>query len=440
MSAVPKPTTKQQRSDWAYVLGIAGVSVTDTVLQLWLIFFFVPPPDRGITLVSPQTFGLAILLGRLAEALANPVAGFVSDRLGRPQWFLLGGALAFGLSSALLFLLPTPGESERNTILLFGLLIVALIGQACYGIPYLGLLPRVAPDGARRLKITSLQALFILLGVFAGQVASGGVLKLLNNDLALTVTLFFGAALSLMLIPLTMLRDVDAPANANRFSLGEIFAVLRRNPGFRAIITAQALFWLGFNMVRSVVVYYVTVLLRRPETEVAIYLGSIFLVTLPSLLLVRYLVARIGKRRMMMVATGMFAVLLPLLSTIGSSVGPLSAQNWALLLLSLSGFPLAVFSAVPNPMVAEEVDRDTLATGISKGALFFGLQGLTVKISVGLAGALLGYLLANFGYSQTQPLGIQLVGPIAGVLALGATVAYSFYPRDEPAQQGKAQV
>lgn len=426
-STAPAESSSRQPSDWTYLVGIGGYAVLDTVLQLWLIFFFIPPPDQGSPLVDPQTFGLAILVGRTAEALMSPVAGFSSDRLGKPWLFLLGGALIFGLSSILLFFLPVPGDSTRNTLLLFILLPIGLLGQASYIVPYLGLLPRVALDSVRRIRLTNSQALLILTGVFTGQVVSGLVLKTLGN-LPLTVTLFFSLAVGLMLLPLVRVRSLQTQGSG--FAFLEIAGILRRNRGFRALVAAQGLFWLGFNMVRSVVVYYVTVLLGGSAGDVALYLGAIFVVTLPSLVLIRFLVPIVGKRRMMMTATGMLALILPLLSTIGLNVGPLPAQAWAFGLLGLSGFPLAILSAVPNPMVAEQVDGDAAVTGQNKSALFFGVQALAIKISAGLAGALLGFLLANFGYSQANPLGIQLVGPIAGLLAMAATIAYSFYPEE----------
>ncbi len=425
-AAQPTPSA---RSDWTYVSGVGGYSVLDTVLQLWLIYFFVPPPERGSPLVDAQTFGLAVWVGRSVEALAHPAAGFVSDRWGKPWRLMLAGALAFGLGSTALFWLPEAGQTLQNRRLLFALLPLALIGQATYAVPYLGLLPKLALDPQRRLELSNAQALIILVGVLVGQVGSGVALNALGNNLPLTVTIFFGAAMLLLWLPWLTIRNLATDGADQPFSPRELLAIVQRNPGFRSIVVAQGLFWWGFNLVRSVVIYEVTVLLGRPEAEVAFYLGGIFLVTLPSLAVTRVLVSRLGKRRLMLVATGLFAVLFPLLSTIGMSVGPLSAPVWAWLLLASSGFPLAILSAIPNAMVADEVDRDAQATGQNKAALFFGMQGLIVKLSAGLAGALLGYLLAQFGYSQVQPLGIQLVGPISGLLMLGALFAYSTYPQ-----------
>jgi glycoside/pentoside/hexuronide:cation symporter, GPH family len=351
--------------------------------------------------------------------------------LGKPWLFLVFGTVAFGSCGIALFYSAAPGETLRNTVLLFALLSIACIGQAAYAVPYLGLIPRVAPEALRRLKLTNNQAIIILVGVLIGQVLSGFALSALNNNLSLMITLFMVVAVGLMLLPLPAVRNLSTQGAGESFSPKEMLGILQRSPGFRSIVFGQFLFWLGFNMVRAVAIYYVTVLLRLPEGNLALYLGGIFLVALPSFLVVRWLTPKLGKRQMMILATGLFALFLPLLSTIGHAVGPIPANVWAFSILAINGFPLAILSAVPNPMVADQIDQDDLATGQAKGALFFGVQGLVVKISVGLAGALLGFLLNNFGYSQEQPLGILLVGPIAGVLSLGSAIAYSFYPKKE---------
>jgi glycoside/pentoside/hexuronide:cation symporter, GPH family len=427
-SSAPPPNFTER----TYALGIGGYSTLDTILQLWLQFYFVPPPDRGVRFLDPQTFGLAVLVGRFMEALTHPLAGYGSDRLGKPWLFLLFGTVIFGGCGIALFYSAVPGEALRNTVLLFALFSVACIGQACYAVPYLGLIPKVAPEALRRLRLTNTQAIIILLGVLTGQVLSGFALNALNNNLSLMVTLFMTVAVGLMLLPLPAVRTLSTQGAGASFSPKEMLGILQRSPGFRSLVLGQFLFWLGFNMVRAVAIYYVTVLLRLPEGDLALYLGGIFLVALPSFLVVRWLTPKLGKRQMMILATGLFALFLPLLSSIGHAVGPIPANVWAFSILAINGFPLAILSAVPNPMVADQIDQDDLATGQAKGALFFGVQGLVVKISVGLAGALLGFLLNNFGYSQEQPLGILLVGPIAGVLSLGSAIAYSFYPKEEP--------
>jgi glycoside/pentoside/hexuronide:cation symporter, GPH family len=412
--------------DWRYIAGSGGYSILDTVLKLWLIYYLVPPPGRGLTLIEPQMYGLVVLSSRWIEAVAHPLIGHLCDKSRKPKLFLLVGNLLFGICSICAFSIPNAGLKSFNSVLLLIFLPLAFIGQASYIVPYLGLLPAVAPLDVVRTKTTNLQALLIIFGVFLGQVGSGIALRLLNNNIPFTAIIFITLSMAIMLFPLGTVVFSNGSSNESRTSFSNIVSTLSLNKTVRVLVIGQGLFWLGFNLVRSSIIYYITVILSQSESQVALYLGSILVVCVPSLFVVPSLTARYGKRKLMILALLLFTVLMSLLATVGSSIGPLSSRNWALLVIALHGFPLAILSTVPNQMMSDEIEID----GQASGAFFFGLQGMMIRISLGIAGALLGYLLTNFGYSQVHSTGILLVGPIAGLCCFTSAIAYSFYPKN----------
>jgi hypothetical protein len=60
--------------------------------------------------------------------------------------------------------------------------------------------------------------------------------------------------------------------------------------------------------------------------------------------------------------------------------------------------------------------------------MFFGVQGLLTKWVYGLSTWCLAFLLARYGNSPEEPLGVLLVGPVAAVLCLLSLCLYAFYP------------
>lgn len=416
-------------SNWFYLLGIAGYTVADAFLQTWLTIFYVPSPDRGLPLIEPQLFGFAFLVARVLEAVANPLIGFTAERSGRVSLFLIGGGLTFGLVGTALFFVPQSGQTAWNTILLFALLPLMTLGQACFIVPYLGLIPRVASSPEQQVRLTNTQALLILVAVLCGQVLSGAALQYLQGSLQTAALLFVGLAVVLMVLSGLSVRSLSGEVPPG-FAFREMGAILGRNRGFRILVLALFLFWLGFSMVRSAATYFVTVLLGEPKEATALFLGILFVTTLASVVGSRFIAPRAGKRRMMIGANVLFAAILPLLATVGLAVGPLTPRLWAMVVFAALGLPLGILSAIQNPLVAEQAALDARLTGQAKGALFFGVQGLLIKVSYGLAAALLGFLQANFGYTAAQPLGIRLIGPIAGVLALAAAGMYVLYPEN----------
>ncbi len=424
-----RPNMDTKRKTWPYLLGVAGYTISDTFLQTWLTFFFVPPPDKGISLVKPEVYGNAILFARIIEALCNPLIGFAAERTGKPWLFLGLGGLVFGSVGMSLFFLAHPGQSAWNTVFLYGLLPIMTLGQACFIVPYLGLIPKIASTPQQQVSLTNTQAIFILIAVLIGQVLSGVALKFLSGSLQTAALCFLSVAMFLMSWASLSVRSVETRSE-QRFSFQEMGGILSRNRGFQLLVAALFVFWLGFSMVRSAATYFVTVLLNQPKEAAASYLGILFLTTLISVGITRVLAPRLGLRRMMILACLLFAMILPLLATVGFKVGSLAPTTWAQIIFALIGFPLGILSALQNPIVAEQAEQDALKTGSSKTALFFGVQGLLIKMSYGLAASLLGFLQSTFGYTSAHPLGIQLIGPIAGFLALCAAGLYYLYPKN----------
>lgn len=82
---------------------------------------------------------------------------------------------------------------------------------------------------------------------------------------------------------------------------------------------------------------------------------------------------------------------------------------------------------LPNAILADIVDEDTKQTGTQRGAIYFGIQAMVITVSSGLATVLTGFILM-LGKTPIQPLGVQLVYPVAGLFALGAAWMLTFYP------------
>ena len=79
-------------------------------------------------------------------------------------------------------------------------------------------------------------------------------------------------------------------------------------------------------------------------------------------------------------------------------------------------------------MIADLVDYDEKVTGSRREAMYFGMQGLMLKFAIALSALFFGFLLRTFGYSSAEPLGILLLGPVAGVFVLVGLSIFSKYP------------
>jgi GPH family glycoside/pentoside/hexuronide:cation symporter len=163
--------------------------------------------------------------------------------------------------------------------------------------------------------------------------------------------------------------------------------------------------------------------LTETGAKVAFLTALFFVPLLVAVPLVSWYAGRTSKRHAY--ATSMLAcgLLLPLLFFSGFLPGvPKLAQALLLLLL---GIPLTGLFVFPNALLADIIDFDEQRTGERREAIYYGVQATLQKAGLGLAAGLFALILALFGKSADEPLGIRLIGPVAGVCALAGYAAFA---------------
>jgi len=193
-------------------------------------------------------------------------------------------------------------------------------------------------------------------------------------------------------------------------------------------LLATVSYWFGFNVVAQAVPYYVTVLMKRTESDATIVMGTLFGAAFISFLFLGKADRRWGKRKMMIFGSLSLAILMFLIPFI---------HDWTtgLILMGLSGIPVAIVMAVPNAMLAALAEEDAKRTGIRREAMVFATQAFFLKVNLGLSSAVVAALLP-LGSSQADPLGVQLTAPAGGIVLLVSGFAYWRYKPPDEAEGG----
>jgi Na+/melibiose symporter-like transporter len=146
-------------------------------------------------------------------------------------------------------------------------------------------------------------------------------------------------------------------------------------------------------------------------------------------------VGRLGAKRAMLGCLGLFSVAMASLGLLEADVpgGPHDARNLAVgfTAISILGAAIAGFMVLPHVFVSQLVDYDERRTGAQRAAMYFGVQGLVTKWMYGVGAWAFTFLLARFGNSPEEPLGVILVGPVAAAACLLAMGLYALYPERE---------
>ena len=435
-----------------YSLGNAGHQITDRIVVAIAVYFYLPPPGRGLeSQVSTgvvagflTVFGAAMLLGRVFDSLADPLVGHASDRsrsrLGRRRSFMIYGIAPMVGIPVLLFFPPGAPGSASNGAWLAALLSLYFIAFTVYVAPYLALIPEIAWNESQRVKLARLLAVIgFPIGIGFGTMWTVGydlALSAGNDPVAAIRWVVIAASLVSAAFCLAPILCVDerrfARARPSELSFWQAFGATIRDAPFRVYLLAQLAMILGVNMVQPALPYVTTVLLGRDEAFAALLGAATFLGVVVSFAPAVRIVGRLGPKRVMLVSMLLFAAAVLPLGLLRPDVpgGPHDAWNLSLAFGSslLLGPPVAGILVVPHVLISQLIDADALRTGANRAAMYFGVQGFLTKWVYGLSLWVMTLLMARFGNSADEPLGVLLIGPVAGVACLVGALAFLRYP------------
>jgi GPH family glycoside/pentoside/hexuronide:cation symporter len=435
-----------------YCLGAPGFQISDRIVLAIALYFYLPPPGRGfepqvseeIFLGVLTVFGVAMLVGRVFDALADPVVGHLSDRSrsrwGRRRSFMVYGILPMVVTPVLLFWPPGEPGDALNAAALTGLLVVYFVAFTVYVAPYLALIPEIARDSDARVRLSTMLALLSFPAISVYNIAWPAGIELgrnlgLSSVDAVRAVVVASAALSLLLctLPITAVDErrftKSVPSDLSLWgSLRETIS----NREFLIYLAAQLLFILSINLNYPAAIYYATVVLGRSEIYAAILGIPMLIATLLAFPVVAWLTRRLGPKRSMVAC---ILLIVPALASFGLMVPDVPGganDRWNLAIIwtavSVIGAAVAGFLVLPYVLISQLIDYDAVRTGANRAAMYFGVQGFLTKWMYGIAAATLAFLFSRFGKSPTEPLGVLLVGPIGAVAALIAAGLFALYP------------
>ena len=412
-----------------YASDMMGGQAIALTKNLWLLYFLVPPENQSLAAaipplhwgplaLDPRVFaGLILTAGRIIEAFDDPIIGWWSDRTssrwGRRIPFILVSTPFYALFFSLLWLTPSSDASVINAVYVFLVLELFFLTLTLSGGPYDALLPEIARTHRDRMSIVAWQFYFAILGSVLGLAVSG----LIKDAFDFKVMGAFIAGLGLLfrylgLAGIWRLASRDTPAA--RMGLRMALKSTLSNRQFLYFLPTFALFQAAVGMVIAWVPFYVAEVLGGQEQGrmTALLAG----IALAAMLLSAFVLWRLGnakgKRWVYSLSLLSASVYLPLLFFAGFVPGvPQFSQGVAM--ACLAGLPMAGVNLLPRAITADITDYDALHTGMRREGMFYATQELFEKVGSSLSPLLLSLVLL-LGDTREDPLGLRLVGPVAG--------------------------
>ncbi len=402
----------------AYSSASLGINLISLTAATWLLYFWAPPPESGrITYVSAGMVGLILGVGRIWDAVIDPLIGYWSDSLRstwgrrRPFIFLAGPCLA--LMGILLWTPPSTAPDGINGLYL---LLVSMGFYSCLslvGIPYDSSLPEQCETPDQRVLYSMWKNILGTLGVLLGAVA---ITPLFNTWGAATMGAVTGLILLITLgITLACLQENPPRAKPEPLSLN--FKAALHNRAFRYLVIVTVLVQIVYGILLANLPYWVTLVLDQSESAVGIAQGVVVLAMILSAPLWNALGKSVSEVDLLRGALLWLGGSCALVFSLGTT------WTGGLIALALVGPALSGYFIVSFAMMGTVAEAETQRTGERREALFYGAFSLAQGIGPALAALVLPGIYTTFGYGSGAR-GALLGCAVLGLLSCGIMVRY----------------
>lgn len=430
---------------WLFAAGQFGWSLLSGLISNWLVYFYQPDEasiSQGQILFIPQglvVFGIFTVIGgitafgRLFDAFTDPWIASLSDRCtsknGRRIPFLKWASLPLAVSTVLVFWSPVNQNSVINAFFLFLMVMLYYLSITAYCTPYNALIPELGHNQQERLNISTVISFTFIAGTAVAYLAPviwGSLIPMLGRVNAIRVTFAVMAVIAFvcMQIPVWSIKEKEyvdtVPSQDTAFSsLASTF----RNGEFRKFVGSDILYWIAITMFQTGLPFFVTSLLKLPETMTTIYFVGMTALSLVFYIPINKLAPKLGKKKLMLAAFVVFALAYLYTGFLGNiSVIPANIQGFVLMVTA--SLPMAVFGILPQAVVADIAQSDAKRTGKNREGMFYAARTFAFKLGQSVA-MLLFTAVSTVGSATGTGYRIAAFG--AAVLCMLGGIVFLFY-------------
>ena len=391
---------------WIFAVGQLGWSILGGIINTWLVTFYLPTQNSvqagakfyiptGLIILGILTvLGLITFICRIFDAVTDPWIASLSDRSRNPKGrripFMTRAAVPFAVITVLVFFAPVEEISTINIVWILVFLILFYLFMTMYCTPYNALISEFGKTQEDRMYISTAISLTFLFGtliaylpfVFASFLQSAVSYAWSYRILFIILALI---ALVCMLIPCFRLKEkefVDAePSESNAIkSLANTF----KNRNFRCFAYSDIAYWIGLTLFQTGLPFFVKVSMQLDEFYTTVFLGGMTVLSACFYPFVSRLVMKHGKKKLVVLGFLGLSAAYIITALIGVVPG-LTGIVPGVLIVLIAAFPMALLGIIPQAIVADVAEQDSVLTGEKREGMFFAARTFAMKFGQSVA-------------------------------------------------------
>jgi GPH family glycoside/pentoside/hexuronide:cation symporter len=216
--------------------------------------------------------GTVLLVGRIWDAVNDPLVGVLSDRTrfrwGRRHTWMLFGSIPFGVTFFLLWIVPqfsqNPQTNEIWLVVYYSLMFVMFdTAYTAVNLPYTALTPELTQDYDERTNLNSYRFAFSIGGSILALALGSGLEQIFNapEQQRLQYMTLGAVCAVLSVIPIYVCvwgtEERYPEQTTEDLDLKQQFKVVWQNRPFLFVIGIYLFSWLAFQLTASILPYFV---------------------------------------------------------------------------------------------------------------------------------------------------------------------------------------
>lgn len=439
----------------AYGAGDAGAGITATLLAFSFLIFL-----TNVANLRPALAGTVLLIGKIWDAVNDPIIGYLSDRTrsrwGRRHSWMLVASIPFGIFFFLYWIVPTfsedPGLNQWGRFIYYTVIsIIFNAVSSAVTLPYTALTPELSRDYDERTSLTSYRFLFSIGGsILALALGQFFAMQFPNDSIAQYLSLG-GVCAILSVLPIYWCvwgttdptafdprqRAASPGSELDLRPSGSIWVqfqdVLQSRP-FWYVIGIYLCSWLSFQLTAAIIPYYAVSYMEMDSyfSVALVVQGTAML----ALVFWNWISYKYGRKRAYFAGMMGWIVAQILLFFL-----PSDRVDWLYILCALAGLGVSTAYLIPWSMLTDVTDLDELNTGEQRQGTFYALMVFLQKTGLALGVWLAGIILELSGFVESLPgepippqpesalFAIRLVvGPLPALLLMIGLLLMYHYP------------